>query len=173
MQACPFVYFNLSPRFPIVLGLLTVLPTLGFAEPQEMPLTEIQSEVTNTEIEQYVFDSAFFPGSQMNQKALMRLSKGDDITSGTYKVDLYINNRFIENTSIQFKETKSNSVQPCFELNQLKRASILINENDTDSTDSCSFLEQRVDNSSSHFDLSRLRLDLSIPQTLMKQVPLG
>lgn len=173
MQAYPFVYFNLNPRFPIVLGLLTVLPTLGFAEPQQLPPTKIQSEATNTEIEQYVFDSAFFQGSQMNQKALMRLSKGDEITAGTYKVDLYINNQFIENTSIQFKETESNSVQPCFELNQLKRASILIDENDTHSNNSCSFLEQRVDNSSSHFDLSRLRLDLSIPQTLMKQVPRG
>lgn len=173
MQAYPFVYFTSYTRFPVLLGLLTILPTLSMAAPEPMPLNPENTKNTTTEMDSYVFDSAFFQGSQMNQKALMRLSKGDEITAGTYKVDLYINNQFIDNTSIQFIEAENNSVQPCFELNQLKRASVLIEEKESDSTNACIFLNQRINNSSSNFDLSRLRLDLSIPQSQMKQVPRG
>ena len=204
MRSIPFVCTHTFPHIPIILGLVTILPTstiagtlVDVASSSEviapMPtkptsnltssdgaiavINSPQQDTLQTNLEEnsanddFVFDSAFFRGSNMNQKALLRLSEGGGVSAGDYKVDIFINNQFIEKANIRFIETDHNKVQPCFKLEQLERASVLVKS--SDHLDTCQTLEQAVGRGHSQFDISRLRLDLSIPQSLMKQTPRG
>ncbi len=172
MRPFSFVSAHLVPHLPIILGFMTLLPALSHAETAaHANLAETDAKEMPFKDDEFVFDNAFFLGSNMNQKALLRLSEGSEITAGMYKVDLYVNNHFIENTNIRFIEDQDRSVQPCFQLEQLNRASILTSSSEIQ--DACGTLEQLVGSGSSQFDHARLRLDLSIPNSLMKQTPRG
>lgn len=135
------------------------------------------AQVIPQDKEEYVFDSALFQGASINKNALLRLSKGENVAPGVYKVDLYVNSQFIEKMTINFTETASNKVQPCFTLEQLNRASIITNAlhdgKHSTPSDQCAEISSYVEHASSSFDLSRLKLDLSIPQGSLKQIPRG
>lgn len=164
------------PYLPIVLGTVMLLPAVSYANSlQQQSIAPIKNPSTHKHTDEaFVFDSAFFIGSNLNQKALLRLSESGDVTPGTYQVDVYVNQTFVENTSIQFVETKDNTVKPCFEVAQLKRASVLIPNEDQQHVSTCSTLDQILgQGTNSQFDISRLRLDLIIPQGMLKQMPRG
>ena len=172
MRSMPCVYSNFLPQLPILLGLVSVVPVLSYANTTTTIPASLQTETqaSTQQQDELIFDSAFFRGSKMNQKALQRLSEGSDITPGIYKADIYVNNQFIENASVRFIETDAHQVQPCFRIEQLQNASILTQNAPADR---CGTLESLVGAGSSQFDLARLRLDLSIPQSLIKQIPRG
>lgn len=169
----PKVFLPFLPQIPLTLSLMASLPAISYAEVSVSPINSVNSEIGNpvSESDEYVFDQAFFLGSSLNQKALKRLSEGGAITPGFYKADVYINEKFIENTSVQFIETANNKIQPCFSVTQLQNAGVTIQ--DTESQDRCDTLENSIGSGTSHFDVSNLRLNLSIPQSLMKQTPRG
>lgn len=188
MQSFPFVYSNSSSN--ILLGLLTLITSASFAydiptrsEIGNKPIAnapnnngELNANLKKHEnVENYIFDPAFFQGSKLNQKALIRLSKGNEISAGIYKVDIYINNKFIENTNIRFKEISDNEVEPCFELEQLERAGVISQFKSDKETQisACEQLTHYVTTSSTKFNQAQLRLDLSIPQSLIKTLPRG
>lgn len=172
MRSMPCVYSNFLPQLPILLGLVSVVPVLSYANTTATIPASLQTETqaSTQQQDELIFDSAFFRGSKMNQKALQRLSEGSDITPGIYKADIYVNNQFIENASVRFIETDAHQIQPCFRIEQLQNASILTQNAPADR---CGTLESLVGAGSSQFDLARLRLDLSIPQSLIKQIPRG
>ncbi len=172
MRSMPCVYSNFLPQLPILLGLVSVVPVLSYANTTTTIPASLQTETqaSTQQQDELIFDSAFFRGSKMNQKALQRLSEGSDITPGIYKADIYVNNQFIENASVRFIEADAHQVQPCFRIEQLQNASILTQNAPADR---CGTLESLVGAGSSQFDLARLRLDLSIPQSLIKQIPRG
>ncbi len=132
-----------------------------------------QNTAQSNNDQDYVFDQAFFRGTSANKKALLRLSQGENISLGTYKVDLYINGQLIENIAIPFLDREKQGVEPCFSPEQLQRASVLVKISDKNIAPQCGFLDELVGAGISNFDLSRLRLDLSIPNSFMKQVPRG
>ena len=84
-----------------------------------------QAETEQTENE-FVFDSELFRGALFNKDALLRLSQGEDVVAGTYKVSLFINNSFVADDSIRFVANNKDKVQPCFSAEQLTRANVLI-----------------------------------------------
>ena len=168
MRSIPFVLWDSKTNLSTVIGLLTLMPTISNAV--EVTPVETMAE------DEYVFNDALFKGSVANQKALMRLSEGDSIVPGTYNVDLYVNKHFVEKTSIRFAETTDNKVQPCLSLELLERASVITKSQDINTLNEqggCATLDQFVDQSAAKFDMGRLRLDLSIPQSFIKQIPRG
>ena len=162
----------------ILLGAYIMLPShaenLVIQEKGQVGLNQAESEQTENE---FVFDSELFRGALFNKDALLRLSQGEDVVAGTYKVSLFINNSFVADDSIRFVANNKDKVQPCFSAEQLTRANVLIKTPISAALDSdenqCRPLSAFVDYASYDFDISRLRLDLSIPNTFMKQIPRG
>ncbi|ALH96015.1 fimbrial protein [Acinetobacter equi] len=168
MRSIPFVLWDSKTNLSTVIGLLTLMPAISHAV--ELTAPEITAE------DEYVFNDALFKGSIANQKALIRLSEGGNIVPGTYHVDVYVNKQFIEKASIRFEETENHKVQPCFSLEFMERASVIIKPQDinlSNEKDHCTTLDHFVDQSTANFDMGRLRLDLSIPQSFIKQIPRG
>lgn len=166
-QAIAFVLSG-SKKLNIVMGLLILMPTTIFAQ-------NIGTRTSGKD-DTYVFNEALFKGATINQKALMRLSEGGDVAPGTYDVDLYVNKQFVEKASIHFIETVNHAVEPCFSTELMNRASIIVKREDANvpsHQDECEQLDTLVEHGTSKFDLGRLRLDLTIPQSSMKQTPRG
>lgn len=123
---------------------------------------------------EYVFDSTLFRGSALNKKTFLHLSQHKTTVPGRYPVDLYINNRFFEHTNIDFVQDTQQLIQPCFSTTQLQRADIiLLNVAHNNDPDRCYRLEELIGTGSSQFDFNHLKLNLSIPNSLQKQVPMG
>ncbi|SPL70809.1 Outer membrane usher protein FimD precursor [Acinetobacter stercoris] len=143
------------------------------------PVYAIEVENNAKQNDEYIFDDALIRSSSINKKMLEQLSKGNNIVPGMYKVDLYINQHFIEKTTINFVEDSHQEVQPCFSSALLKKADIIqkdLKEKGSDSvnaTNQCFFLNDIVDGGSINFDTGRLKLELVIPQTFLKQRPRG
>lgn len=163
---------SIVPRFTVYLGITLGIFNVLFSYAENVP----SDRAENTD-DEYIFDSRFFRGDEANKKALLQLSKGDSVLPGTYGIDLYVNNNFVENTSIPFIEVTGQKAEPCFTAEQLIRANILVKIPNITATDTtakqCEVLSYFVGQSAYRFDFSRLRLDLSIPNTSMKQVPRG
>lgn len=126
-------------------------------------------------ISDYVFDLSLFNNANINKLALARLSNGNDIIPGTYKVDLYINHELKLNLDIRFKETQSGKVEPCFSQDQLEKAQIITRQIHAENIDNtaCHTLDSMVNGGTFLFDFSQLRLDLTIPHSSLQQLPRG
>ena len=189
------VFIYKIPKFSIILGIFIIAPMTAYSEDtlaahvvsentqlHHKNIKNQQQTNSNTEFNQstnqhdsdseYIFDEAFFQGSHVNRNALLQLSDDDaGITTGDYKVAVYINNQFFENTTIRFIETQNKKIEPCFTDEFLQRTSIITK--DVITSDTCQTLEQAIGVGTSKFDISQLRLDLSIPQSQIKHAPRG
>lgn len=126
----------------------------------------------------YVFDSSLFRGGPLSQATLSRFNRINAVAPGNYKVDLFINNRFVDRTDVRFVSVADGQVQPCLTPAQLQSAGVeadsIAGETAPPEGDAaCRPLDQLLKGSSSQLDMARLRLDLSVPQSLMKRVPRG
>ncbi|WP_275555298.1 fimbria/pilus outer membrane usher protein [Mixta sp. Marseille-Q2659] len=124
----------------------------------------------------YIFDPALFRGGRISETALMRLSKPGNIAPGNYKVDVYVNGGFVSSDNITFSETEKGQIQPCLKPGQLAVAGIAPRSGlpaDAKEKNACLPLSTLIEGSRSHFDASRLRLELSIPQADMNIRPRG
>lgn len=173
---------------------LSLLCARVHADPQTPPQAPESNSSTASGQQDYVFDRALFRGSARNQEALLHLSQGQSVTPGLYKVDIYVNQQFFEQATLGFVQQQS-KVEPCFTAAQLQRAAIITLASvdtlakpapsaatasshsaspQTDTPQSaCDSLQNLVGAGHAEFDMARLRLDLSIPQSLVKQQPLG
>ncbi|WP_130803872.1 fimbria/pilus outer membrane usher protein [Acinetobacter ihumii] len=127
--------------------------------------------------DEYYFDRALFRGQSIQQAGLMqRLSQKQVVLAGKYKVDVYVNGRFIERMQLEFKET-ADDVQPCFNAAMLKSLGLVDRSipNTAQSTleKQCVYLSEQVKGSQSQLDFSQLRLNLTIPQSELRFVPRG
>lgn len=129
---------------------------------------QAQPAVT-TATDEYQFDDNIMFGGG----SLSRFNKINAVDPGNYTVDVYLNNRFVERVPVQFVETAKGDVQPCVPRELLVGAGVLSTAI-TDTPDSdCPLLSDSVKGASSHFDFAQLRLDISMPQSLMLRVPRG
>lgn len=135
------------------------------------------SATTQPKSDEYMFDSTLFRGQSINQAGLMqRLGQKQTLIAGLYKVDVYVNGRFVERMQLEFKEIQQ-EVQPCFQPDMLKR--IGLQQHYVDSAEQlvaqqqCFLLLSQVKGSELKLDFGRLRLNLSIPQQELQYVPRG
>lgn len=141
------------------------------------------------------FDESLFLGTNY-ASGLNQLNKENSVTEGNYDaVDVLINNKQYKRTTIKFvKDADSSEVYPCLSDEFLTTAGIELTSKDgsvakeptaveTDPLPSetathspaeqCVPLATRVKGASFHFDQAKLRLELSIPQALLKKRPRG
>ncbi|MEG2310352.1 MAG: FimD/PapC N-terminal domain-containing protein, partial [Chryseobacterium sp.] len=125
-----------------------------------------------------------FKGSGLSARLIERFNHPDQLEEGSYTVDIYVNERFIQRQSLYFSknEDAKESVQACLSTSLLETAGILgdlefrqLRETNPQAINDikCLTLAQVAKGSKSIFDFSLLRLNLTVPQSLMKNIPRG
>lgn len=111
-----------------------------------------------------------------------RFEHGNPTPAGSYRVDVYVNGAWTGRTEIRFEAATSQaSATPCYDKALLRRLPLdftaLSNRGGADiaklAEGECLSLAQVVAGASETFDLSELRLDLSIPQAMLLRTPRG
>ncbi|KFK96598.1 MULTISPECIES: fimbria/pilus outer membrane usher protein [unclassified Serratia (in: enterobacteria)] len=130
---------------------------------------------TATANNQFEFDDSMLVGSAKEQKSIARFNQANAIEPGTYQVDIFVNGDFFTRKSLQFSAGDQGHVSACLSQEMLLDAGILPSaiKNKAENVPDCLSLEQQVDGASSRFDFARLRLDLSVPQLLMRREARG
>ena len=117
----------------------------------------------------YVFDDNMMFGNG----SLSRFNRINAVEPGQYKVDLFINRRFVDRVDLRFASQGNGDVQPCLSEKLLESSGVLKSAIHTTDDNQCLILSQAIHGASTAFDFSILRLDLSIPQSLMINTPRG
>ncbi|KRE99482.1 hypothetical protein ASG87_13815 [Frateuria sp. Soil773] len=121
------------------------------------------------------FNSAFLAGGTQDVD-LSRFEHGNPVLPGDYLVDLYVNGNWVGNENVRFRaEDAKSSARPCFDAQQLERYGI-----DTGKLDpavlvrgDCQRIERWVPQAQSSYDGAELRLDLSVPQAVLRRTARG
>ncbi|MHC8403411.1 FimD/PapC N-terminal domain-containing protein [Pseudomonas sp. MDT1-17] len=119
--------------------------------------------------EEYQFDENLLFGVG----SLARFNKPSAVEPGRYTVELYINNHFVQRADVRFLETSNKEVQPCLSAALLENAGVLRSAIQAAASEDCPLLAQTINGASFTFDLGTLRLDLSVPQSLINRTPRG
>lgn len=125
------------------------------------------------------FNTSMLAGFSENNIDLSRFEKGMQVPPGLYNVDIYLNQHWKGRTNVHFVAVPPNDIaKACFTsaiVEQLgisdelsKSATALLKK-----AAACITFQDLIPEASSHFDMSQLRLDVSIPQAIMGDVPRG
>lgn len=129
---------------------------------------------------QFEFNSVFLQGG--SDVDVSRFSQGNPVLPGDYLVDLLFNDRWLGRTTVEFiGQADSDQAQPCIDSSILNRldidyeklsAAALALVPAPDSED-CADLQAMIADASVEFDLSLLRLTVSVPQAALLRQPRG
>lgn len=134
------------------------------------------SNQLNDDHGEYIFDQALFRGQSSHQIQLLeRLSQKEDILPGFYKVDVFVNGQNIERMNLEFVEDLQKQITPCFNLESIEKLGISaqILTDLKKQHNQCFLLSNYIQSSTVNFNFKKLRLDISIPQSEMLNVPRG
>ena len=143
----------------------STLTTLSLVYPdfvQAEPVTVVSND-------SYIFDDKMMFGNG----SLSRFNRINAVEPGNYKVDLFVNRRFVDRVDLRFASQANGDVQPCLSEKLLESSGVLKSAIHTTEDNQCLILSQAIHGASTAFDFSILRLDLSIPQSLMINTPRG
>lgn len=154
-----------SMKYPMVLCL--VIASISNTQ------AAINGKSQGTSSDEYYFDPALFRGGKFSQTSLARLTKKNSLLPGQYKMDIYINGRFVEQFNVDFSEQADGSVQPCMTTEMLTAIGLKIIDDSSKREESCRLMDQAAKGSSTTLDVSRLRIEFSIPQVLLNKKPRG
>jgi outer membrane usher protein len=126
------------------------------------------------------FDRSLLSGAGQNTTDLARFEKGNPVLPGSYNTDIYLNNVWVGRTDVRFAASATNaSATPCVDrklLDQLglhptKLSDTTIAQLNDPST--CVGIGTLIPGATMVFDMSQLRLDTSVPQAYLGQMPRG
>lgn len=138
-------------------------------EELNVPKTDAQNQTGSQEA---AFDPAFLMGDAQKID-IDRFKYGNPVLPGEYSVDVYVNGNWFGKRRILFKATeKDKNAFTCFTSNQLIEYGVKMDAlsavNDKNVI-GCRRLDEWVEDSFYEFDTSRLRFDISIPQSSMQK----
>ena len=126
------------------------------------------------------FDRTMLAGGGRNAADLARFEHGNPVLAGTYNLDVYVNQNWIGRLDVRFAALSPNaSAVPCVTHDLLDRMGLAPAKSaataaaQLQSPDACVQLDALVPGAKFVFDLPDLRLDASIPQAYMGQMPRG
>lgn len=128
------------------------------------------------------FNATFLRGGPAQQVDISRFQRGNPVLPGDYFVDLHVNGKWVGRSSVRFiAQPDGDIAQPCIErtlieqigldfekLSEQARAELVKVKNG-----GCADLAAMVKDAAVSFDLSLLRLDLSVPQIALLRTPRG
>ncbi|WP_081079152.1 fimbria/pilus outer membrane usher protein [Burkholderia territorii] len=137
-------------------------------------------QVAQTEFAQVEFDGGFLPEGSGRGIDLSRFERGNIVSVGTYRVDLYVGQNWIGRYDVPFKAADGTpDAQPCFDTQLLNRIGIDFEKLSPEVTaqladeGTCLRIGQIVHDASVDFNFADLRLTLSIPQASLARQARG
>ena len=128
------------------------------------------------------FNSEFLMKPKGQSVDVSRFERGNPVQPGEYTVDLYVNGNWVGHDTLRFvaRDGAGNAV-PCFSKALIERLGLDFStlsdkgrgELAKAQAGECANVANLVDGASQSFDLSDLRLDLSIPQAALLRNPQG
>ena len=126
-----------------------------------------------------VFDRSMLSGGGNNTTDLSRFEHGNPVLPGNYNIDLYLNASWVGRTEVRFDAVGQASATPCVDrklLDQLglrpEKVPPLIMSSLQDPK-ACVGIGSLIPGASMTFDMADLRLDTSVPQAYLGQIPRG
>lgn len=131
-------------------------------------------------LEKLEFDSSFFRTKSGENYDISAYSNGNPVTPGTFNLDIYINDVWFGKESVTAISNKDGTASFCINKSQLIRwgANIKSLEESNSSAISsmankCIDFEKMPEQINANFNMSDLRIDLSIPQAYMTNMSRG
>ncbi|HUA79543.1 MAG TPA: fimbria/pilus outer membrane usher protein, partial [Dyella sp.] len=126
------------------------------------------------------FDHSLLSGSGQNTTDLSRFEHGNPVLPGSYNADIYLNNAWVGRSDVRFATVAANaSAAPCVDHNLLDQLRLhldkLSDETKAQLNDpkACVSIGSLIPGASITFDMTRLRLDTSVPQAYLGQMARG
>jgi outer membrane usher protein len=128
------------------------------------------------------FDRDLLSGAGHNTTDLARFERGNPILPGSYNADIYLNNSWVGRRDVRFAAPKENanaSATPCADRQLLDQLGLhpanLPAELISQLTDPavCVSMGSVIPDATMSFDMGDLRLDTSVPQAYLSQMPRG
>ena len=126
------------------------------------------------------FDRSMLAGGDRDATDIARFEHGNPVLSGTYNLDVYVNKNWVGRLDIRFAAPTSNaSAVPCISTDSLARMGLAPAKNAgaaaarMQHSAACVQLADLIPGAKLTLELSDLRLDASIPQAYMGQMPRG
>jgi outer membrane usher protein len=135
------------------------------------------ADSASTEVE---FNPAFLQGP--TKVDVSRFSKGNPVLPGDYSVDLQVNDKWVGRASVRFiAQPNSDIALPCIDrplvdrigLNFEKLSASAQAELRKTLSNGCVDLKVMIPQATVSFDLSQLRLDITVPQAVLQHQPRG
>ena len=121
------------------------------------------------------FNTSFLQGAT-SAVDLQTLLAGSQVLPGTYRVDLYGNDTLVGRRDIDFRHhPDSHKVEACLTLDMLKQLGVDLGKLqasgklDSAAADTCLDLPALIDQATVRYDVPRLRLLVSVPQSAMER----
>jgi outer membrane usher protein len=126
------------------------------------------------------FDRSMLSGSGQNTTDLSRFEHGNPVLPGVYNTDIYLNNVWVGRSDVRFAAAASNaSATACVNHKMLDQLRLNLDKlSDAikarlDDPKACVGIGELIPSATTTFDMSQLRLDASVPQAYLGQMPRG
>jgi outer membrane usher protein len=126
------------------------------------------------------FDRNLLSGNGQNTTDLSRFEHGNPVLPGDYSTDIYLNNVWVGRGNVRFAASSANSnATPCVDrklldnlgLHPPKLGDVTLAQ--LQDPTACVSIGSLIPGATMAFDMSQLRLDTSVPQAYMNQMPRG
>jgi outer membrane usher protein len=115
----------------------------------------------------YIFDETLLLGSGYGD-GIARLNETNNVLPGQYSADVWLNGKFIGQRDVLFSQRTEGEVQPCLPETFWQEQGVTV---EPKTQANCFSPAERVSGGDWHFDQATLRLDISVPQALLKRTP--
>jgi outer membrane usher protein len=123
------------------------------------------------------FDPSFFSDDPHSVADLSHFEKGQEVAPGTYRVDIFLNDAFVESRDVNFVTLNpKGEVSACLTTESLERMGVKTSSYSAFNLlkkQACAPLETIIPDSKLTFDVAKLRLDISVPQIAVKNTAQG
>ncbi|MBB6184567.1 fimbria/pilus outer membrane usher protein [Oleiagrimonas soli] len=121
------------------------------------------------------FDPSMLSGGSRSAIDLSRFEHGAIVLPGVYNLDVYLNREWIGRLNVRFVAPKPGaSAVPCMTPELMDRMGLTPAEGTSaKAADACPQIDQLIPDAKAHFDQPDLRLDVSVPQAYLNQLPRG
>ncbi|HFZ8996648.1 TPA: fimbria/pilus outer membrane usher protein [Citrobacter freundii] len=121
--------------------------------------------------EDYIFDASLLRGSGLSDSDIAQLNQDTMVKPGRYTLDLYVNGTQVTREELTFSGDK-NKVTPCFQWQTLKTIGLKALPDKPGAT--CYRPDDAIfEGVTIHYAMAQMRVDFSVPQTLLNKLPRG
>jgi outer membrane usher protein len=126
------------------------------------------------------FDRSLLSGAGQNTTDLSRFEHGNPVPAGIYSTDVYLNKNWVGRGNVRFAAASANaSATPCVDhklldnlgLHPTKLSPATLAQ--LDDPKACVSIASLIPGATMVYDMSQLRLDTSVPQAYLNQMPRG